>query len=108
MFIFIFQTIWLFIDDLAGKGLDLIIIGKFLFYLLPNLSEKVHRPDRVKVVAQDLEGQQQEFESEGFEARAICHEVDHLDGVLFIDLVRGLRRDRLRRRMKKLNLKLER
>ncbi len=41
MFIFIFQTIWLFIDDLAGKGLDLIIIGKFLFYLLPNLSEKV-------------------------------------------------------------------
>ncbi len=41
MFIFIFQTIWLFIDDLAGKGLDLIIIGKFLFYLLPNLTEKV-------------------------------------------------------------------
>lgn len=41
MFIFIFQTIWLFIDDLAGKGLDIIIIGKFLFYLMPNLSEKV-------------------------------------------------------------------
>jgi len=41
MFIFIFQTIWLFIDDLAGKGLDFIIIGKFLFYLMPNLTEKV-------------------------------------------------------------------
>ncbi|WP_394749220.1 LptF/LptG family permease [Spongiimicrobium salis] len=41
MFIFIFQTIWLFIDDLAGKGLDIIIIGKFLFYLMPNLTEKV-------------------------------------------------------------------
>lgn len=41
MFIFIFQTIWLFIDDLAGKGLDLVIIGKFLFYLMPNLTEKV-------------------------------------------------------------------
>ena len=41
MFIFIFQTIWLFIDDLAGKGLDLAIIGKFLFYLMPNLTEKV-------------------------------------------------------------------
>jgi lipopolysaccharide export system permease protein len=41
MFIFIFQTIWLFIDDLAGKGLDIIIIGKFLFYLLPDLTEKV-------------------------------------------------------------------
>ncbi len=41
MFIFIFQTIWLFIDDLAGKDLDLLIIGKFLFYLTPNLTEKV-------------------------------------------------------------------
>ncbi|WP_443217566.1 LptF/LptG family permease [Sediminicola sp. 1XM1-17] len=41
MFIFIFQTIWLFIDDLAGKGLDIAIIGKFLFYLMPNLTEKV-------------------------------------------------------------------
>ncbi len=41
MFIFIFQTIWLFIDDLAGKGLDVIIIGKFLFYLMPDLTEKV-------------------------------------------------------------------
>lgn len=41
MFIFIFQTIWLFIDDLAGKGLDIVIIGKFIFYLMPNLTEKV-------------------------------------------------------------------
>nr|WP_279586551.1 LptF/LptG family permease [Maribacter spongiicola] len=41
MFIFIFQTIWLFIDDLAGKGLDIVIIGKFLFYLMPDLTEKV-------------------------------------------------------------------
>ena len=41
MLIFIFQTIWLFIDDFAGKGLDIVIIGKFLFYLMPNLTEKV-------------------------------------------------------------------
>jgi len=41
MFIFIFQTIWLFIDDLAGKGLDIVIIGKFLLYLIPDLTEKV-------------------------------------------------------------------
>ncbi len=41
MLIFIFQTIWLFIDDLAGKGLDIVIIGKFLFYIMPNLTEKV-------------------------------------------------------------------
>ncbi len=41
MVIFIFQTVWLFIDDLAGRDLDIIIIGKFLFYLMPNLTEKV-------------------------------------------------------------------
>ena len=41
MFIFIFQSIWLFIDDLAGKGLDITIIGKFFFYKMPELTEKV-------------------------------------------------------------------
>ena len=41
MFIFIFQTIWLFIDDFAGKGLDIVIIGKFFFYMIPSLTEKV-------------------------------------------------------------------
>ena len=37
MFIFIIQTFWLFIDELAGKGLDIIIIGKFLVYFSPKL-----------------------------------------------------------------------
>lgn len=41
MLIFIFQMIWLFIDDLAGKGLDINIIAKFVFYMLPDLTEKV-------------------------------------------------------------------
>jgi lipopolysaccharide export system permease protein len=41
MLIFIFQSIWLFIDELAGKGLDFIIIGKFLFYYAPNLVPNV-------------------------------------------------------------------
>jgi lipopolysaccharide export system permease protein len=41
MLIFIFQSIWFFIDELAGKGLDLSIIGKFLFYYTPNLVPNV-------------------------------------------------------------------
>lgn len=41
MLIFIFQSIWFFIDELAGKGLDLYIIGKFLFYYTPNLIPNV-------------------------------------------------------------------
>ncbi|WP_127020668.1 LptF/LptG family permease [Flagellimonas beolgyonensis] len=39
--IFIFQGIWLFIDDLAGKGLGIVIIGKFIFYFIPTLIDKV-------------------------------------------------------------------
>jgi len=41
MVIFIFQTVWLFIDDLAGKDLDIAIIGKFLYYYMPTLIDKV-------------------------------------------------------------------
>lgn len=41
MFIFIFQAIWFFIEEFAGKGLDFIIIGKFLFYYSPTLVNKV-------------------------------------------------------------------
>ena len=41
MLIFIFQSIWLFISDLAGKGLDLYIIGKFLYYSVPILVPRV-------------------------------------------------------------------
>lgn len=69
---------------------------------IPGISEKVSRPSRVKVVAQDLEGGDLEIEARDFEARALCHELDHLDGVLFIDRVRGLRRDRMRRQLKRL------
>lgn len=39
--IFIFQGIWLFIDDLAGKGLGIVIIAKFIFYFIPTLVDKV-------------------------------------------------------------------
>ncbi len=68
---------------------------------IPAINEKVPRPTSVRVVAQDLEGEPVEIESEDFEARAVCHEIDHLNGVLFIDLLRGLRRDRVRRQLKK-------
>ncbi len=69
---------------------------------IPSISEKVPRPTRVRVVAQDLDGQPVEIEAEDFEARAVCHEIDHLNGVLFIDHLRGLRKDRVRRQLKKM------
>ena len=69
---------------------------------IPGITEKVSRPRSVRVVAWDLNGEKFEVEAEDFEARAMCHEIDHLNGVLFIDHLRGLRRDRVRRQLKKL------
>lgn len=71
---------------------------------IPELSEKVMRPWRIRVVGQDLVGEAVEIEAEDFEARAFCHEIDHLNGVLFIDHLRGLRKEKARRSMKKLGL----
>ena len=46
---------------------------------------EVERPNYVKVKAQNRKGEFFEIEAEGFFARAICHEYDHLDGILYID-----------------------
>ncbi|MEM6797552.1 MAG: peptide deformylase [Acidobacteriota bacterium] len=72
---------------------------------IPDLSEKVTRPEWIRVVGHDLDGDRVEEEVEGFEARAYCHEIDHLNGVLFIDHLRGLRREKARRQLKKLGLR---
>jgi len=69
---------------------------------IPGLTEKVERPDQIQVRAQNIEGKPFEFEAEGFLARAICHEVDHLDGVLFVDRLVGLRKDRARRKLRRM------
>ena len=69
---------------------------------LPGITDKVDRPAFVKVRAQDLTGEPFEVVAEGFHARALCHEIDHLDGVLFVDRLRGLRKERVRRQLKKL------
>jgi peptide deformylase len=69
---------------------------------LPGITDKVERPTHVRVRALDLQGQPFEIEADDWLARAICHELDHLDGVLFVDHLRGLRRERARRQLKKL------
>ncbi|HEV8579304.1 MAG TPA: peptide deformylase [Thermoanaerobaculia bacterium] len=69
---------------------------------LPGINDKVERPLNITVRAQDLAGKPFELPAEGYLARAICHEVDHLDGILFTDHLRGLRRERARRQLKRL------
>ena len=53
---------------------------------LPNVFGWVTRPDHVRVRAQDRDGNWFEVEGDGLTARAFCHELDHLDGVLFDEL----------------------
>lgn len=69
---------------------------------LPGISDKVDRPTRVRVRAVDLEGKPIEIEADEWLARAFCHEIDHLNGVLFTDYLRGLRKERARRALKRL------
>ncbi|HEY0511099.1 MAG TPA: peptide deformylase [Thermoanaerobaculia bacterium] len=69
---------------------------------LPGINDKVDRPFAIVLRAQGLTGESFELQAEGFMARAICHEVDHLDGILFTDHLRGLRRERARRQLKRL------
>ena len=52
---------------------------------MPGLQGTVTRPQRVSVRAMDRNGDTITFSAEGFFARAVCHELDHLDGVLYID-----------------------
>ena len=69
---------------------------------LPGINDKVDRPLRIRVEAQDLQGRPFELEGEDWLARALCHEIDHLHGILFVDHLRGLRKERSRRQLKKL------
>jgi peptide deformylase len=67
----------------------------------PGEAELVTRPARVKVRAQDREGNPFEVEAEGLLATALQHEIDHLDGIVFIDYISRLKRSLVERRMKR-------
>jgi peptide deformylase len=69
---------------------------------LPSFRGNVARPQYVTVRAQDVTGKSFEMRGEGLLARAFCHEVDHLNGVLFIQYLSMLKRDLIRRRIRKL------
>lgn len=54
---------------------------------VPNVTGEVKRPNKVTVRAMDREGQTIELTGKGLLARAFCHEIDHLNGILFIDKI---------------------
>ena len=68
----------------------------------PGITADVKRAAKAVVTAQDIDGEPIRIEGEDLLARALQHEIDHLDGILFIDHVNGLRRQLLRGKLRKL------
>jgi len=68
---------------------------------VPDFTEKVKRAAKVRVRAQDRQGKPFELEAEGLMAKALQHEIDHLNGILFIDRLSPIKKSIFRRRLKK-------
>ena len=68
---------------------------------VPEVYGEVERPERIVVEATDVNGQRYRREASGLLARAIQHEIDHLDGILFLDHLSTLKRQLLLKRYKK-------
>ena len=69
---------------------------------VPGFNARVRRPARVVLRGLDRDGEPVEVQAEGLLARAFQHEIDHLDGSLFLDRLRGLKRELIVRRIHKL------
>ena len=68
---------------------------------VPGVYEKVQRADQVRICALDRDGQTFEMEADGLLAVCIQHEIDHLDGKLFVDYLSQLKRTRIRKKLEK-------
>ncbi len=73
---------------------------------VPGFFEKVNRAERVKVRALNRDGQSYEFEATDLLAICVQHELDHLDGKLFVDYISPLKRQRIKKKLEK-NHKME-
>jgi peptide deformylase len=69
---------------------------------IPDFSDTIVRPRKITVAGQDVHGEELLIEAEGLLARCFCHEIDHLNGVLFIDHLSPLKRGIIRNKIKKL------
>jgi len=68
---------------------------------VPGVYEKVTRAEYVTIKALDREGEPFELETNGLLAVCVQHEIDHLDGKLFVDYLSGIKRQRIRRKLEK-------
>jgi peptide deformylase len=106
----------LFVMDCSGgrsKGRKLVLINPVIeteegeqigeegCLSFPGVFLEVKRPQRVVVRSQDLDGSSFNLDVMDFEARCVSHETDHLDGEVFIDYISPLKRDLLKRKIKR-------
>lgn len=75
------------------------VVGREGCLSIPDYTGNVIRAERIHLAAFDTMGERLEFEMEGFEARAVQHELDHLDGLLFLDRLVSKRNDLFRRKV---------
>jgi peptide deformylase len=68
---------------------------------VPGIYDKVTRAERIRVRALDRQGKSTEFDADGLLAVCIQHEIDHLDGKLFVDYLSDLKRTRIRKKLEK-------
>jgi peptide deformylase len=83
---------------IASEGED---IGEEGCLSVPEIREKVKRPARVRVKGLDLEAGERVYEAEGILARVFCHEIDHINGRLFIENLSPLKKALIKKKLKK-------
>ena len=68
---------------------------------IPGFNETISRPDKIELKWQDISGKEHIDEPEGLLTVCIQHEIDHLDGKLFVDYLSSVKRQRIRKKLKK-------
>jgi len=69
---------------------------------IPGITAMVERPQQVRVTGQDLQGEAVELKTKDLLARILCHEVDHLDGILYLDRLSMIKRDLMKRKIRRM------
>ena len=83
-------------------------LGKRAAYLCPAFNDKVTRPAKVKVKGSGSRRQLFELECDGLLAVCVQHEMDHLEGTVFVDHLSMLKKQRIRHKIRKMRLEEER
>jgi peptide deformylase len=79
-----------------------IVIGEEGCLSFPGLYQMIERPKKITIKSINLDGKEYYTEAEGLIARVILHEIDHLDGVLFVDKLTSAQRDLIKSKLKRI------